>query len=240
MEANSFIHSGGSATNAANSGIVTIVFPPTAAPPAFAISLSASSTNPAAAGSSDLTATATFGGTPVSGQYVDFNWTVKGGSLGLQAGTTDSTNAIGQTAYTLNGTGDLRTITVTATLQSDTSKTASVDIQFGAALGSSFIALASSDKQWTAAGTYCASQGGKLPLINGSASLTTSLVTAGTPVDGFGTIGGSWPYPLSTNYYFTGTENADSAGNSWVIYDTGSVGIFSSSQTNARPVVCVP
>ncbi len=144
----------------------------------YAIALSAGTANPAAGGLSVMTATVTTNGVAASGQDVVFTWTVKGGSLSQQTGGTISTGSSGEAAWTLNGTGDRRTITVTATLQSDTSKTATADVTFGDALPDDFIALSSTELTWDAGVSYCAGQGGSLPAMG------TYTYTGGTLPNG--------------------------------------------------------
>ena len=202
---------------------------------AYALSLAAGTANPTASGSSIMTATVLQNGVATSGQNVVFTWKVKGGSLGQQTGATTGTNASGEAAYTLAGNGDQRTITVTATLQSDSSKTATADVVFGAALPSGFIALAGNTMNWGDAGSYCSDQGGKLPLINNTTSWNGSGMSS---LDGFGT--GSWPVGLPSYDYWTGTEEA--ANYAWFVVG-GNVNVFvspiSQSYSNNR-VVCVP
>ncbi|GHU17352.1 hypothetical protein FACS189475_01050 [Betaproteobacteria bacterium] len=185
--------------------------------------------------------TETGSGSLVSGQNVVFSWKVTGSSQAPQTDATSGTDASGQATYTLNGSGDRRTITVTATLQSDSSKTASVDIQFGAALPSGFIALSSSASNWSGAGAYCASQGGRLPRIKGLDSLATTAVSSGDAVDGFGTLDGPWPSALPSGSFWTGTELTDYTGISWIVGVSGGyVDWLGGSQAVVVRVVCVP
>ena len=204
----------------------------------FTISLSNGTPNPVVSGSSVITATVTdAGGNPVSGKTVTFTWKVKGGSQVQQAGGSDTTDASGKAAWTLNGTGDQRTITVTATVDGVSQ---SVEVQFGSALPSGFIALASSTMNWAAAGSYCANQGGKLPLIDGQTSIST--VPDGTPTEGFGSRGATWPAGLPSDNYWTGTARTGLPGMSWFVLDGGgNVDVhWEREDQGTLRVVCVP
>ncbi len=207
----------------------------------FAITLVAGTPVAGVSGSSVMTATVTNGGTPVSGQNVVFTWKVKGGGQSQQTGATSGTDASGEATYTLNGSGDQRTITVTATLQSDNSKTDTADVQFGAALPSGFIALAGSSMNWSEAGSYCTSQGGKLPRVNNTNSYPTSSYIGNELVDGFGSINSAWPSGLPGAFYWTGTVDTDYPGNSWSVTGLGgSVLAGFGGQSVGNRVVCVP
>jgi hypothetical protein len=85
-----------------------------------------------------------------------------------------------------------------------------------AAKAAGFIALSESTMTWADAKAYCRQQGGKLPLIGGSTSLY-STPEEGTPIDGFGAMGGPWQCDLpADNWYWTGTEVNDLPGYSWI------------------------
>ena len=210
----------------------------------YVITLSAGTPNPAVGGSSVMTATVTNSSVAASGENVVFTWKVKGGSQGQQTGATVSTDANGVATYTLSNnsldsySNAQRTITVTAKLQSDTSKSATADVQFGAGLPTGFIAYAgdSNKMSWPDAKNYCVSQGGKAPLFNNS----TSWDGNGTwTVDGFGN--GTWPSGLPTDDYWSGTGFSGNPKQSWLVrfYDgkvNGGVGV---QDYDAR-VVCVP
>ena len=87
---------------------------------------------------------------------------------------------------------------------------------------------------------YCASKGGRLPLIGGKNSLAS--VPKGTSIDGFGAMGAKWPSGLPSDYYWTGTANADGPGLSWIVYhDDGYVNSSTPDGQNFQyRVVCVP
>jgi len=208
------------------------------------ITLTAGTPTPAVGGTSVMTTTLTYGGSPVSGENIIFTWKVKGGSMAQQNGATTDTDASGQATWTLDNTafqGGHRTITVTAALQSDPAIYATADVRFGDALPAGIIAMAGSNMNWANASAYAAAQGGRLPLINGSPSLAS--VPAGASIDGFGSIGAAWPAGLPNDMYWTGTEHSAVPGNSfWIGNASGNVGNpQSGSQTvgmsNLRVVV---
>ena len=108
-----------------------------------------------------------------------------------------------------------------------------------------FVALSESPLTWDQAQNYCRQQGGKLPLIKGSDSLSSAA--DGAPIDGFGAIIGPWPaglpqgMPAPGSCYWMGTRDGVSAGNSWVVYGLGGkvlTGTF--PQSTPQRVVCVP
>jgi hypothetical protein len=136
-------------------------------------------------------------------------------------------------------------VTITASLQSDSSKTATATVRFGDALPGGFLAVfddgGSSEKIWSDAGTFCAQQGGRLPRIKGATGLSAGQVSYGDSVDGFGTIEGTWPSGLLNVLYWTGTEVTGYSGYSWVVFYTqGLVNWSTTLQTSDWPVVCVP
>jgi putative hemolysin len=171
------------------------------------MSLANGTQNPAVDGSSTITATVSVNGAPSPGRSVTWTWKTKGGSQAEQAGDSTTTAADGQAAYAQGNAGfaaaaaPRRTITVTATVE-DVSE--SVDVQFGAALPAAFMAL-SPDKTmvWSAAKTYCANLGGKLPRVANSDDTMAS-----SPIDGFGMPGDPWLTELPDATYWTGTHNS--------------------------------
>lgn len=110
--------------------------------------------------------------------------------------------------------------------------------QEAAAKAAGFIALSESDMTWEQAKAFCSQAGGKLPLIGGSNSLPN--IPKGTPIEGFGAVGGPWPASLPSDGYWTGTEPAAYPGYSWYVIDFGgSVDVFRHQGFTSR-VVCVP
>jgi hypothetical protein len=102
-----------------------------------------------------------------------------------------------------------------------------------------FIASAPGALNWSEAKDFCASKGGRLPLIDGAGSHPGPQ--AGAPVDGFGSVGAAWPSDLPDGYYWTGTEDSRGPERSWVIHVShGNVGVGGGKQKSTRPVVCVP
>jgi len=105
-----------------------------------------------------------------------------------------------------------------------------------------FIAASESRMPWAKAKTFCQQKGGKLPLIGGSTK--RSDVPDGTPIDGFGTVEGSWPKGLGSDCYWTGTAHSDDPSSAWVVCDNGGGSVSSVYSHHARRehngVVCVP
>jgi formylglycine-generating enzyme required for sulfatase activity len=101
-----------------------------------------------------------------------------------------------------------------------------------------FVALAQNDMSWEDAQAYCTSKGGRLPLINGSASWDGKGAAS---ADGFGVSGSPWPAGLPTelpNCYWTGTNDAGSQRMRFVFGDD-KVGFGAGRGMNCR-VACVP
>lgn len=125
-----------------------------------------------------------------------------------------------------------------------------------------FIALSRGKMTWPEAVAYCRQHGGRLPLINGSYGNVITFFS--DPVDGFGTVGGSWPASLPKDDYWTGTAGIDSAdtildlssddgvsgcgdysfaspyGGEYWPDESEIVYLHSSSQSWLRRTVCVP
>ena len=104
---------------------------------------------------------------------------------------------------------------------------------------SGFIARPESPMNWKNAVAYCQQQGGRLPLINGSAALRT--VPNGATIEGFGTNGGPWPSGLYGRNHWTGTEYIP--GKTWTAFARGGkVAISDGNQDNRSVVytICVP
>jgi hypothetical protein len=187
-------------------------------------------------------------GVTLSGETVNWSITSPGGTNGAALSVTSSnTDASGIASVTVSGANVRREVTITATPQSDNSKTATATVRFGDPLPSGFLALfvapvgSSSTKNWADAVTFCEQQGGRLPRINGAIALGSGEVSSGDPVDGFGTLGGPWPSGLPSNFYWTGTESSSTSGISRYINESGgTVNYNQIAQTQKIYVVCVP
>jgi hypothetical protein len=204
--------------------------------PKYAITLSAE--NSGLAGTT-ITATVTQNGVPASGQNIAFTWKVKGDSQTPQPGPIPTSNAIGQVAYRLeNEDSQPKIITVTAILESNPKVTAIVDVRFELSTG--FIALSDTRMPWAEAKAWCASKGGRLPLIDGKSALSRVSDTA--TIDGFGKRDTPWASTgLPGDRYWTGTEDSVYPGYLWVVVDgNGKVYVLSYVQRNDCRVVCVP
>jgi len=115
-----------------------------------------------------------------------------------------------------------------------------------------FIAVSESPMNWRDARAWCEQQGGRLPLINGAASLTaTQIIDPGTVfIDGFGQINTGqsfanwntpWPSGLPYDFYWTGTGRAGRLGLSWSIDGNGGfIFVGDRHQSLGSRVVCVP
>jgi hypothetical protein len=104
-----------------------------------------------------------------------------------------------------------------------------------------FIASAPDKMTWSDAKAYCASKGGKLPLVGGSNSLLRDAIKKGTSIDGFGAVGAPGPSGLPNDEYWTGTEGADRPGRACTASGGfGNTRLSSADQGSTRRVVCVP
>ncbi len=101
--------------------------------------------------------------------------------------------------------------------------------------------------RWEDAKNFCESNGGRLPLVNETDKV--AKLTVGTPVEGFGAYGDTWPTEVPKATYWTGTTasaaNVDAA---WVVYVRGnkislrggpSDGGYDNKK-NTNRVLCVP
>jgi hypothetical protein len=195
------------------------------------------------------------GNTPVQVNLTDatggeqINWSVTspGSTNGATLSGTTSTISGTSSSITVTGANWIREVTITATLDSDSSQTASTTVRFGASLPGGFLALYDGTPNtaiWgnasNQAGGLCSSQGGKLPRIN---SLGSWDGVGGGSVDGFGTIGSLGPSGLPSDFYWTGTAHAYFVGNSWIVEAVGTSGLVNViyvSQVGNNRVVCVP
>ena len=102
-----------------------------------------------------------------------------------------------------------------------------------------FIAMSERLLNWSGAVAFCKQQGGRLPLINGSASLGS--VPQGATIDGFGVVGAPWPSGLPDGHYWSGTEDAGRPGRSRVVNAYGGKVRLAGygPQSSVRRVVCV-
>ena len=186
-----------------------------------------------------VTATVMKGKTAAPGENIAFTWQVRGESGGPQVGQITATNASGQGTFILER--DLfrsTTITVTATLASNPKISARTTIKMPAV----FIALSDAPMNWNDAGTWCQQRGGKLPRINNSDSWAWVDRKQVIRIDGFGDVGRPWAeVGLPFDWYWTGTENSDSPGLSWIVDDYGGgVSIVDRRQSAALRAACVP
>jgi len=122
-----------------------------------------------------------------------------------------------------------------------------------AAKAAGFIALAPDDMTWDDAKAYCASKGGRLPLIDGKKILSFSSNTAafgipkGTPIDGFDSVGANCPSGLSRSWmhYWTGTEMSNFPDEGYTVWtvpctDGEQVSLGGGNRVVSYSVVCVP
>ena len=100
-----------------------------------------------------------------------------------------------------------------------------------------FIAVADRPLDWANANAFCEQQGGKLPLINGSARVASG--PGDRTVDGFGAVGAPWPADLHPRNYWTGTTQDSKF--SWIARQReDKVFVSGASQTAPAHVICVP
>ena len=117
------------------------------------------------------------------------------------------------------------------------------------------IAISDSGMNWNAAKAWCQHKGGRLPLINGAASLSSELAmdlvisSGGLRVDGFGFIKGGkdisdwatpWPSDLPIDHYWMGTADPDNSALPFYVVDVDGMVIVGSNLENCDfRVVCV-
>jgi putative hemolysin len=140
--------------------------------------------------------------------------------------------------------------------------------QSQSALGARYVAVSDTEMTWDEAKAWCAARGGRLPLINGASSLSSSDVVSspGTvSIDGIGPVSmegttvdtmtrarprSDFTTPwsstgLPSNRYWTGTEYGSVSGNAWSVHDTGLNGgtiYLGGNRKRDHPnrAVCVP
>ena len=104
-----------------------------------------------------------------------------------------------------------------------------------------FIAQSERPMNWADAKAFCQQQGGRLPRINDSDSWGWNDRDKITHIDGFGVPGAPWPSGLPGDVCWTGTEDTDGPGGSWVVDGRdGEVGVSTGHRSHGRRVVCVP
>jgi hypothetical protein len=106
-----------------------------------------------------------------------------------------------------------------------------------------FVALSESSMNWEDAKAFCQKHGGRLPLINNSASWDgQNPQHRGIPIDGFGFESRPWSeVGLPNGYFWTGTEASVNPGLSrFVLGDGGTVHANVLHQGAVNRVVCVP
>ena len=121
----------------------------------------------------------------------------------------------------------------------------------GEKLPDGFIAISDTRMNWADAKAWCQQKGGRLPLINGAASLSwDQIINSGTAkIDGFGQINTGpkyeawttpWPSGLPSSIYWTGTVYSDNADRSWRVHDADGVVVVSGNfRSNTYRVFCV-
>jgi hypothetical protein len=122
--------------------------------------------------------------------------------------------------------------------------------QAAATLPLGFIALSESPMAWADAKAWCQQQGGRLPLINGAASLTGAQIENPRTafIDGFGQINTGpnwpddwttpWPSGLPVSHYWPGTELTGKPGDSWIVRDHGGVVLTHGDQSSHSGSLC--
>ena len=203
------------------------------------LTLVASTLTPGERSTPILTATVVVDGGPApAGHPVTFFWVVKGGTMFPQyISGTHLTDANGQVAVKLPGTGEHRTLTVTASTEDGS--TASLDVRFGMPLPPGFIVLSAHAIIWEYMESFCAEQGGRLPRANNSDWLLASTVI--TSIDGLS--GGAWPSELPDNrLYWTGTRTTcyGEEASFYFLDFGGRVGAKCQPMVGASHVVCIP
>ena len=114
-------------------------------------------------------------------------------------------------------------------------------------LPTGFIAIAPRYMTWVDAKAFCQQQGGRLPRINNSDSLSLDAArVAGTRIDGFGALGRPWVevgLPGDSTYW-AGTEGGDRPGTAWIIARDGSNNVHTNGRYRQDSLsgraVCVP
>jgi hypothetical protein len=103
-----------------------------------------------------------------------------------------------------------------------------------------FIAFAPEPMSWKDAKAFCESKGGRLPLVNNSATYDGRSDVSS--IDGFGSVGSPWPKELPggrADGYWMGTTHERRDGELWfVVNDSGNVILITDEVPSLR-VLCV-
>ena len=170
---------------------------------------------------------------PASGVAVTLAYRTHGG-LGTATSTDISlsnTNASGQVAVTGNVTALERAIAFSADGYA-TSVQRTVGTIPTANTGTFLTGASVSTMNFAAAQAYCASHGGRLPLVNGQSTYAYLSYNNGESVDGFGGVySATFPPALGSDVFWTATtvttvvgDGGPAGANKWTVSDTGVFG----------------
>ena len=215
------------------------------ATPKYAVTLSADQVVNNAIGAPLMTANVTANGAAVADQKVIFTMTVKNDPKATLPEASSVTSTTGRATFRLkNLGGSARTITVTATLESDPAATASTDVIFK--LPEGFLALSENLTTSTGAENFCKGHGGRLPRVNESASFPRSDVDQVKTLDGFGAPGAPWPSGLPYDRYWTSTHFTNEPavagvhGGVWLIgVNSGKVVMHDEGRSVTYRAICI-
>jgi hypothetical protein len=186
-------------------------------------------------------------GVAIPGQDIDWAITSPGGRNGAALTADSPSDDSGVATVFVSGKNIRREVTITATLRSDTSKTATTTVRFGEILPLGFLALydviETPYMDRGEAKRFCMSQGGCLPKIRIEGAYLSDYGET-VHVDGFGSLGGAWPPGLPAKSfwagYWTDTEAADIPGNFYFIYNDNNTVFASVAPTESlHHIVCV-
>lgn len=160
------------------------------------------------------------------GEQINWSVTSPGGTNGAVLSNTSSIISGTSASVTVTGAGVQRNVTITATLDSDTSQTTTATVRFGDALPNRILAVASNPDRMNLvnARAFCSAQGGRLPLVANTTEFAWSsyVETMTASVDGFGNYNQTaWPSGVPTGRsYWTNTEDPD-YDSFWLISENG-------------------